>query len=136
MYYCDIITETSELQLSTFYKDAQFLAQPEGVCVGQEVVVACLQPTGTTIRWTINLPNITLENSTSSPQTEAELTFVDDPGFEFEIHNFFLSSIIISELLVTAVRQLNGVTVECLGGNGNFTTTIQIVSVGKCSNRT
>ena len=90
MYYCNIIiTETSELQLSSFYKDAQlFLAQPEGVCVGQEVVVACLQLTDTTIRWTINLPNITLENSTSSLQAGAELTFVDDPGFEFEIHNF------------------------------------------------
>ena len=86
---------------------------------------------------TVNLPDITLENSTSSPQVGAELTFVDDPGLGFEIQiSHIVFSFIISELHMTAVRQLNGVMVECLGGSGNFTSIIQIAPVAEYSNKT
>ena len=104
--------------------------------MGQQAVFTC-QQSGSISRWTINLPegiSIRLTNSATSSQAGTVLTFVDDPGFGFEIHVLLSSSLnttVISELRVTAVRQLNGVTVECLGFSGNFISTIQIVSVGK-----
>ena len=61
--------------------------------------------------------------------------FQNDPGFGFEIHVLSSSSAssVISELRVTAVRQLNGVTVECEGGGGRYMSTFQIASVGECT---
>ena len=59
--------------------------------------------------------------------------FADDPGFNFEIHVISSGSDgITTELQVTAVRELNGVTVECAGLTGiSFTSTISIASVGE-----
>ena len=100
--------------------------------MGQQLVFTC-QQNGTTSRWTVNLPMITLANTASSSQAGAVSTFAYDLGFGFEIHILASSSSnsVISELRVTAVRQLNGVTVECLGISGRFMSTIEIASVGE-----
>ena len=58
--------------------------------------------------------------------------FPDDPGFNFEIHVISSGSDgITTELQVTAVRELNGVTVECAGFATSCTFTISIASVGE-----
>ena len=92
------------------------------------------QQTGPTLTWRVDLPGGTsFERSVLSPQAGTNLTFQSDRSFGFEIHILSSSSAgIISELRVTAVRQLNGVTVVCRGGSGSFMSTIQIVSVGEC----
>ena len=105
--------------------------------MGKQVVFVC-QQTGSTLRWTVgNLPSGTfitdqISLTVDSSQAGSILTFPDDPGFGFEIHVLSSSSTssIISELRVTAVRQLNGVTVEC-AGDRLYTSTIQIASVGE-----
>ena len=94
------------------------------------------QETGSTLRWTVDLPggaSNEISTTVTSSQAGRVLTFADDPGFGFEIHVLSSSSAstIISELRVTAVRQLNGVTVECRGGSGSSLSTIQIASVGE-----
>ena len=76
------------------------------------------------IRWTVILPNITLTTSVSSSQAGRVSIFLNDPGFGFELH-VLPSSVIIYELHVTAVQQLNGVTVECIASE-MFMSTIQI----------
>ena len=101
----------------------------------QQVVFTC-QQTGTTLRWTVNLPGGTsaqLTNTASSSQAGTASNFMNDPGFGFEIQvlNSSSSSSVISELRVTAVRQLNGVPVECIGSSRGFMSTIQIASVGE-----
>ena len=100
------------------------------MCVGEQVVFVCQQP-GLTLTWTVDLPGGSITESASSSQAGTVLTFSDDP-FGFEIH-VLTSSSIITELHVTAVRQLNGVTVECAGVSGTFISTIQIASVGECT---
>ena len=94
----------------------------------------CQQP-GSSSRWTVDLPggiSNELSNSASSSQAGMVLSFPNDPfGFEVHVLSSSSASSVISELRVTAVRQLNGVTVECLGSNGRFTSTIQIASVGE-----
>jgi hypothetical protein len=60
--------------------------------------------------------------------------FTADPGFNFEIHvlSNSSSSMIITELQVTAVRALNGITVECSGPDiSAIMSTIQVASLGK-----
>ena len=103
--------------------------------MGQQVVFVC-QQTGSTLRWTIgDLPGERngFTVTASSSQAGMVLTLSDDPGYGFEIHilSSSSSSNVISELRVTAVRQLNGATVECRGGTGLFMSTIQIASVGE-----
>ena len=104
------------------------------MCVGKQVVFVC-QQTGSTslLTWRVDLPGgTTIERTVLSPQVGTNLTFVND-GFGFETHILSSSSAgIISELRVTAVRQLNGATVVCRGGSGSFLSTIQIASVGEC----
>ena len=95
----------------------------------------CQQP-GSTSRWTVDLPggiSNQLSNSASSSLAGRVLTFQNDPGFGFEIHvlSSSSSSSVISELRVTAVRELNGVTVKCAGSDGTYRSTIQITSVGE-----
>ena len=93
------------------------------------------QQTGSSSRWTVNLPggiSNELINSASSSQAGSVLTFTNDPyGFEIHVLSSSSASSVISELHVTAVRLLNGVTVECAGGSGYYTSTIQISSVGE-----
>ena len=105
------------------------------MCVGEQVVFVC-QQSGSTLRWTVDLPG-GVSNEFSNPATSSQagrvLSFTNDPGFGFEIHVLSSSSasIVISELRVTAVRQLNGATVECAGPSGRDMSTIQIASVGE-----
>ena len=104
--------------------------------MGEQVEFVC-QQAGSTSRWTVNLPGGSITELVSSSQAGRVLNFTDDPGFEFEIHILSSSSAsnVISELRVTAVRQLNGVTVECVGGSGSFVSTIQI-TLGELSSMT
>ena len=89
----------------------------------------CQHP-GSALVWTVDLPGGTITESVASSQAGTVLTFADDPGFGFEIHvlSSSLASSVISELRVTAVRQLNGVTVECAGPIVSYMSTIQIIS--------
>ena len=90
----------------------------------------CQQP-GSFQRWTVsNLPggiSNDLVNSVASSQAGRVSTFTNDP-YGFEIHVLPSSSNVISELRVTAVKELNGATVECRGDSGSFMSTIQIMS--------
>ena len=102
------------------------------MCVGEQVVFVC-QQTGSYSRWEVYLPGVNwLSRSVSSSQAGTVLSFTDDPGYGFEIHILSSSSAssVIADLRVTALRQLNGVTVECLGSSGIFMSTIQISSLG------
>ena len=87
----------------------------------------CQHP-GSALVWTVDLPGGTITESVASSQAGRVLNFADDPGFGFEIHvlNSSSSSSVISELRVTAVRQLNDVTVECRGPIERYMSTIQI----------
>ena len=88
------------------------------------------QQTGVNSRWKVNLPNKTISNSVFASLEGTVSIFIDDPGFGFEIHGFpsSSSSSVISELRVTAVEQLDGVTVECIASE-MYMSMIQIVSV-------
>ena len=110
------------------HSDAQLTSPGEAVCVGEQVVFVC-QQTGPTLTWRVDLPGgSSIERSVLSPEVGTVVTFVNDPGLGFEIHILSPSSAgIISELRVTAVRQLNGVTVECRGASGSFMSTIAIL---------
>ena len=103
------------------------------MCVGEQVVFVC-QQTGSFSSWSVNLPGGSsneIVNSVSSSQVGRVLPFSNDPyGFEIHVLPSSSASSIISELRVTAVRELNGVTVECSGSSGRFMSTIQISSVG------
>ena len=88
----------------------------------------CQQPGGTS-RWDITLSSgMVLRGSALSTNIGLVFSLSNDPGFGFELHVLpsSSSSSVISELRVTAVRQLNGVTVECLGSSGRFMSTVQI----------
>ena len=105
------------------------------MCAGNQVVFVCRQSSSS--RWTVfTLPSETVDQislTVDSSQTGTVLPIPYDPGFGFEIYVLpsNSSSSVISELRVTAVRQLNGVTLECAGDNGHYMSTIMIISVGK-----
>ena len=101
------------------------------MCPGNRIIFTC-QQTSVVSRWAINLLSGILRASAQSSQVESKVTIVNDPGFHFEIHIVSTNSnSIISELQVTAVRELNGVTVECSGLSGNYMSTIEVASVGE-----
>ena len=104
------------------------------MCPGNRAIFTCQQPGGLTV-WMIYLPSSrTLQNTVQSPRYGSVLTFAADPGFNFEIHVVSNSSnSITTELQVTAVRELDGVTVECIGPSGTFMSTIRVASVGELS---
>ena len=120
--------------------DAQLMLPPGAVCAGEQVVFVCQQAFFT--RWTVFLPGGTtyeLTNAILPSQAETVLVFQDDPfGFEIHVLSSSLNTTTFSELHVTAVRQLNGSTLECLGGSGVVRSTIQITSrrkfVSTCTN--
>ena len=120
----------SNLQHDIMILDAQLPSPSEPVCPGNRAIFIC-QQSGAVARWMIFLPSGTLENTALNSQIGSVLTFVNDPGFNFGLHVIsFNSNIITTELWVTAVRELNGVTVEC-GGSVIFMSTIQVASVGE-----
>ena len=113
--------------------DAQLISPSEPVCPGNRVIFTCQLP-GSLIRWTITLSSSTIDNSVQSPQNGpgSILRFPEDPGFNFEIHVISSGSDgITTELQVTAVRELNGVMVECAGLTTRFTSTISIASISE-----
>jgi hypothetical protein len=60
------------------------------------------------------------------------IPFGVERGFSFELHIVSNSSnILTTELQVTAVRELNDITVSCTGSSGTFFSTIQVASVGE-----
>ena len=105
----------------------------EPICPGNRIIFIC-QQTDLVARWTIKLSSINLERSVNSNE-RSTLTFENDPGFHFEIHNIITvsnnSNSITTELHVTAVRELDGVTVECSGASGSIEFTIEVASIGK-----
>ena len=106
----------------------------EPVCAGNRVIFTC-QQSGALTRWTITLPSKMLQNSAQSLQYGSVLTFVGDPGFNFQIHIVTnTSSTITTELQVTAVRELDGITVECSGISGRFMSIIRVTSLGELAN--
>ena len=114
--------------------DAQLMSPIEPVCPGNRVIFTCQLP-GAITRWRVFLPQqLTLENTARSSQYGLPaVKFAGDPGFNFEIHVVSNSSAnATTELQVTALRELNGVTVECSGpGTSPFRSTIQVASIGK-----
>ena len=65
-------------------------------------------------------------------QVGSVITLGVDRGFNFELHIVSNSlGIITTQLQVTAVRELDGVTVECIGASDDFMFTIQVASVGE-----
>ena len=73
-----------------------------------------------------------LRQTVRSTQVGSVITFGADPGFNFELHVVSNSSgILTTELQVTAVRELNRVTVECDGASGTIPSTIRVASVGE-----
>ena len=117
----------STIANTTVYVDAELMFPSDPVCPGNRVIFTC-QQAGALTRWRIFLLSGTLQNTAQSSLIGSVLTFVNDPGFNFELHVVsFNSNIITTELQVTAVRQLNGVTVEC----GTIMSTIQVSSVGE-----
>ena len=107
------------------------MSPSEAVCPGNCVIFSCRQ-TAFLTRWNINLQSGPLQNSVQRSQVGSKVTFVNDPGFHFEVHVVSNSSnSMTSELQVTAVRELNSIPVECSGISGNYMSTIQIASVGE-----
>ena len=109
------------------------LAPSEPVCPGNRIIFSCQQSGDNVARWEINLPEgQTLRNNTAAANTSQSLTFMNDPGFNFEVHVVSISSdSITTELQATAVRELNGITVICTGASGRFMSTIQVASVSE-----
>ena len=95
--------------------------------MGRQVVFSCEQTGFST--WTVHLPSG--HQLSRAVTQDTEVMFQDDPGFGFTVFLIPSSSGIHSELRVTAVRELNGVTVECTGGRGLMSYTIQISSEGQ-----
>jgi hypothetical protein len=113
--------------------DAQLMSPSDPVCPGNPVIFICQQP-GTIAEWMITLPSGTIQTVVESSQYGSILTInvTADPGFDFEIHIVSISSnSLTTELQVTAVRELNGVAVQCAGPSGAFPSIIQVASVGE-----
>ena len=68
-----------------------------------------------------------------APRELGELEmFPGDSGYAFEVTTTALgNSSIVSELRVTAVRELDGVRVDCVGFSGMYRSQIQVASVGE-----
>ena len=111
---------------------AQLTSPSEPVCPGNRVIFTCQQPGALTV-WMIYLPSSrTLQNIVQNPRYGSVWTFAADPGFDFEIHVVSNSSnSITTELQVTAVREIDGATVECFGANGTIMSTLRVASVGE-----
>ena len=99
------------------------------MCPGNRVIFTC-QQLGATI-WNVHLQTALLQTAQSA-QVGSVITFGVDSGFNFELHIVsFSSGTLTTELQVIAMRELDGVTVECEGPNGTSLSTIQVASVGE-----
>ena len=84
------------------------------------------------------MPGLTLQqNGVQNNPHGSVLTFEGETDpFDFEVHVVSSASngshiIIVTELQVNAVRELDGVTVECDGGSGRLMSAVQVASVGE-----
>ena len=101
----------------------------EPVCPGNRVIFTC-QQSGFSTQWRINMDQMPPQ-TVHSTQVGSVITFGDPLNFKIRVVSN-RSGILTTELQVTAVRELNGVTVECAGLTGiSFTSTISIASVGE-----
>ena len=116
--------------------DAQLTVSPpsEPVCPGIHVIFTC-QQSGAIARWNINLQSDSqIRFTVQDEEVGSIITIGQDSGFEFQLHIVSISSAnsnITTELQVTAARELDGVTVECIGNSGMFVSTIRVASVGE-----
>ena len=108
------------------------MAPSEPVCPGDCIIFTCNQ-TGIFTRWIINLSSGMIQTNARSTEVGSILRFNNDP-FNFETHVLSSSSnTLTTQLQVTAMRELNGVTVQCDGAieGSDHTSAIQIASVGE-----
>ena len=112
------------------------MAPREPVCSGNRIIFSCNQ-TSFIVRWIIDFPSGTVPQTRDarSEQVGSVFPFRDNDPFHFEIHVLsYNSNTLITELQVTAVNQLNGITVTCEGPDpsSDFTSpSVQIASVGE-----
>ena len=108
------------------------------MCPGNHIIFSCNQ-TGLFARWTINFPSGTVPHWTSitsdvrDTQPGSVIPFRDDNRFEIHVLSNN-SNTLTTELQVTAVSQLNGITVTCGGidrGSDFTSPSIRIASVGE-----
>ena len=105
------------------------------MCLGNRIIFSCNQ-TGFFVRWTINFPSGTMPQTSINAQNiplGSVISFQDDDRFEIHILSNNANTL-TTELQVTAVNQLNGITVTCggLGDGSDFTSpSIRIASVGE-----
>ena len=101
------------------------------VCVGEKAVFVCQQTASPSI-WIVNLNDerwLRIPVAASQHGMVLSLSNESDPGFGFEIRVLNASqNIFFTELRVTAVRELDGVTVECQLGNSVYMSTIRVAS--------
>ena len=111
--------------------DAQLTSPNGAVCPWTPISFIC-QQTGRLSIWEIDLPStaIALTTTAYNYQVGATLFFDGDPRFQLHVVSN-TSNMLTTELQATAVRELNGVTVVCLGASGRFMSVIQVASVGK-----
>ena len=106
------------------------------MCPGNHIIFSCQQSALT--NWIVRLPRQTLQqNGIQNNPNGSVLTFEGETNpFNFEVHLVSSTSngshvIVITELQVIAVRELDGVTVECVGGSGSLMSDIEVASVGE-----
>ena len=128
MWWIALVLQLSSLELATL-SDAQLSPPIEAVCLGQQVQIVCQQLGGSTT-WKVNLQRMMLRVLAPREVGGVEM-FPDDPGFAFEVVTTDFNTSIVSELRVTAVRELNGVTVDCEGFSGTYMSEIQVATVGE-----
>ena len=111
------------------------MAPKDPVCPGNRIIFNCNQ-TGFFARWTVNFPSGTVPQNITQNARDTQLgpiPFRDDNRFEIHVLSNN-SNTLTTELQVTAVNQLNGITVTCggLDRGSDFTSpSIRIASVGE-----
>ena len=98
------------------------------MCPENRVIFTC-QQSGST-EWDIHLqPTSLMQTAQVTQAVGSVIRFGVDRGFNFELH--IVSSIsgnFTTQLQVTAVRELDNVTVGCRGQSGTFLSTIQVAA--------
>ena len=114
------------------YIGGQIIVSPtDSVCPENRVNFTC-QQSGST-EWDIHLqPQTLMQTAQVTQAVGSVIRFGVDRGFNFELHIVSSSSgNFTTQLQVTAVRELDNVTVGCRGQSGTFLSTIQVASVGE-----
>ena len=129
------ITLTCSLCINIIDAQLTSSSDRDDACPGSRISLICNQ-TGALAIWRIRLPSITLRNTTLNSQVGSILIFENDPGFHFEVYVISnTSNRLTSELYVTAMRELDGVQVECTGVIETFMSVIQVAAICELSQR-